>query len=77
MILRSALTKIFLATLNPLYVYEAKMSLLTRIAQTRQGADRLLDARAFGTLAQCDFLSSRPQHDHAFHGTVVFRIFDR
>ncbi|KAG9045001.1 hypothetical protein FS837_007191 [Tulasnella sp. UAMH 9824] len=52
--------------LNPLYVYEAKMALLIRVAQTRQGSERLLDARIFGLLAHCEFLEARPQNDHAF-----------
>ncbi|KAG8983033.1 hypothetical protein FRB90_006360 [Tulasnella sp. 427] len=52
--------------LNPLYVYEAKMALLVRVAQTRQGSERLLDARIFGLLAHCEFLEARPQNDHAF-----------
>ncbi|KAG8996360.1 hypothetical protein FRB93_000744 [Tulasnella sp. JGI-2019a] len=52
--------------LDPLYVYEAKMSLLIRIAQTRQGAERLLDCRVFAVLSQCEFIDARPQNDHAF-----------
>ncbi|KAG8875052.1 hypothetical protein FRB98_008117 [Tulasnella sp. 332] len=52
--------------LDPLYVYEAKMSLLVRIAQTRQGAERLLDCRVFAVLSQCEFIDARPQNDHAF-----------
>ena len=56
--------------LNALYVYEAKMSLLIRIAQSRLGADRLLDARLLLTLGQCDFLDAQPESDHAFVGNV-------
>ncbi|KAG8931084.1 hypothetical protein FRC02_003259 [Tulasnella sp. 418] len=52
--------------LNSLYVYEAKMSMLIRVAQTRQGAERLLDCRVFSILAQCDFIGARPQNDQAF-----------
>ncbi|KAG8950572.1 hypothetical protein FRC04_007391 [Tulasnella sp. 424] len=52
--------------LNPLYVYEAKMALLVRVAQTRQGSERLLDSRIFGLLGHCEFLEARPQNDHAF-----------
>ncbi|KAG8908999.1 hypothetical protein FRB99_000102 [Tulasnella sp. 403] len=52
--------------LNPLYVYEAKMALLIRVAQTRQGANKLADCRIFGLLTHCDFLDARPQNDHAF-----------
>ena len=36
------------------------MSLLIRIAQTRQGAERLVESRVFGCLAQSDFLAARP-----------------
>lgn len=36
------------------------MSLLIRIAQTRQGAERLVESRIFGCLAQSEFLAARP-----------------
>ncbi|KAI0830134.1 nucleoporin Nup186/Nup192/Nup205 [Trametes gibbosa] len=52
--------------LNPLYVYEAKMSLLIRMAQTRQGAERLLEARVLPILADCDYIDARPEADQAF-----------
>ncbi|KAI0944532.1 hypothetical protein AcW1_002214 [Taiwanofungus camphoratus] len=52
--------------LNTLYVYEAKMSLLIRMAQNRQGAERLLEARAIPVLADCDYLDARPEADQAF-----------
>ncbi|KAI0351635.1 hypothetical protein OH77DRAFT_1429461 [Trametes cingulata] len=52
--------------LNPLYVYEAKMSLLIRMAQTRQGAERLLEVRVLPILADCDYLDARPEADQAF-----------
>ncbi len=54
--------------LNPLYVYEAKMSLLVRMAQTRQGAERLLEARVLPILGDCDYLDARPEADQAFLG---------
>ncbi|KIJ60466.1 hypothetical protein HYDPIDRAFT_98637 [Hydnomerulius pinastri MD-312] len=52
--------------LNPLYVYEAKMSLFTRMAQTRPGAERLLEAQILPILAQCEFLDTRPEEDQSF-----------
>ncbi|CAA7262620.1 unnamed protein product [Cyclocybe aegerita] len=52
--------------LNSLYVYEAKMSLFIRMAQTRAGAERLLEARLLPILAQCDYLDARPEADQAF-----------
>ncbi|EAU87534.1 hypothetical protein CC1G_11206 [Coprinopsis cinerea okayama7 len=52
--------------LNPLYVYEAKMSLFIRMAQTRSGAERLLEAQLIPTLAQCDYLDAMPEADQAF-----------
>ncbi|CCM02106.1 uncharacterized protein FIBRA_04183 [Fibroporia radiculosa] len=59
--------------LNPLYVYEAKMSLLIRMSQTRQGAERLLEARVIPILAGCDYLDARPEGDQAFldHDTFL------
>ncbi|KAA1466852.1 hypothetical protein DENSPDRAFT_57546 [Dentipellis sp. KUC8613] len=52
--------------LNALYVYEAKMSLFIRIAETRQGAERLLEARLLSILADCEYLDSRPEADQSF-----------
>ncbi|KII84114.1 hypothetical protein PLICRDRAFT_702060 [Plicaturopsis crispa FD-325 SS-3] len=52
--------------LNPLYVYEAKMSLFIRMAQTRAGAERLLEAQLITVLAQCDYLDARPEADQSF-----------
>ncbi|KAF8183807.1 nucleoporin Nup186/Nup192/Nup205 [Mycena galopus ATCC 62051] len=52
--------------LNPLYVYEAKMSLFVRMAQTRLGAERLLEAQLIPILSQCDYLDARPEADQSF-----------
>ncbi|KAF8188670.1 nucleoporin Nup186/Nup192/Nup205 [Pholiota molesta] len=52
--------------LNSLYVYESKMSLFIRMAQTRAGAERLLEAQLLPILAQCDYLDTRPEADQAF-----------
>lgn len=52
--------------LNPLYVYEAKMSLFIRMTQTRVGAERLLEAQLIPILAQCDYLDARPETDQSF-----------
>ncbi|KAF8130340.1 nucleoporin Nup186/Nup192/Nup205 [Boletus edulis] len=52
--------------LNPLYVYEAKMSLFTRMAQTRSGAERLLEAQILPILSQCEYLDTRPEEDQSF-----------
>ena len=61
-------TRALTGDLNPLYVYESKMSLLIRMSQTRQGAERLLEARLLPILADCDYLDSRPEVDQDFHG---------
>ncbi|KAI0042606.1 hypothetical protein FA95DRAFT_1610066 [Auriscalpium vulgare] len=52
--------------LNSLYVYEAKLSLLIRIARTRQGAERLLEARVLPTLGDCEYLDTLPEADQSF-----------
>ncbi|PFH47615.1 hypothetical protein AMATHDRAFT_67405 [Amanita thiersii Skay4041] len=52
--------------LNPLYVYEAKMSFFIRLAQTRNGAERLLEAQLLQILARCDYLDATPEADQAF-----------
>ena len=61
-------TQLYADDLNSLYVYEAKMSLLTRMSQTRAGAERLLEARLIPILADCDFIDTRPESDKAFVG---------
>ena len=60
--------ELFADDLNPLYVYEAKMSLFTRMAQTRPGAERLLEAQILTILSQCEFLDTRPEEDQSFMG---------
>ena len=52
--------KIYLESLNPLYVFESKMAFLLRIAQCREGSEKLLDCQLFSILAQCEFISCRP-----------------
>lgn len=54
--------------LNPLFVYEAKMSFLIRLAENRRGAERLIDCRILHVLAQVDFLDTRPEADESFIG---------
>ncbi|KAF6749589.1 nucleoporin Nup186/Nup192/Nup205 [Ephemerocybe angulata] len=58
--------------LSPLYVYESKMSLFIRMAQTRLGAERLLEAGLIPTLAQCDYIDSMPESDQAFMDNDTF-----
>ncbi|KAI5480028.1 nuclear pore complex protein Nup205 [Pseudohyphozyma bogoriensis] len=50
-------------SLNALYIYEAQMSFLIRVASTRDGAEKLLSAGLFTKLAQCEYLGARPQVD--------------
>ncbi|KAF9529076.1 nucleoporin Nup186/Nup192/Nup205 [Crepidotus variabilis] len=52
--------------LTTLYIYEAKLSLFIRMAQTRSGAEKLLDAQLLPILAGCDYLDSRPDIDQSF-----------
>ncbi|GAA5892450.1 hypothetical protein JCM6882_005619 [Rhodosporidiobolus microsporus] len=47
-------------SLNALYIYEAQMSFLVRLASTREGADKLLGAELLAKLADCEFLGARP-----------------
>ncbi|MCO5599973.1 hypothetical protein L7F22_054080 [Adiantum nelumboides] len=53
-------------SLNALYVYEAKLALFNRLAQSRVGAEKLLEARVFDIFAQVDFLQARPQQDYQY-----------
>lgn len=54
------------SSLNALYVYEAQFSFLARLAQSSQGAEKLLDAKLFEVLAQADYLAARPDQDQDF-----------
>ncbi|KAF7421056.1 hypothetical protein PC9H_011576 [Pleurotus ostreatus] len=58
--------------LNPLYVYEAKMSFFVRMSQTKGGAERLLDAQIIPTLSKCDFVDARPEADQQFMDQDTF-----
>lgn len=62
----------FAEELNQLYVWEARMSLLTRMAQTRSGAERLIENRMLLVLAEVDFLDSRPEADQAFLSKLLY-----
>lgn len=55
-------------SLNALYAYEAKMSFLTRVASTQEGAGRLLDLKLLPKLAGCTFLSAKPKATDATMG---------
>ena len=63
-----------LEDLNTLYVYEAKMSLFIHIAQTRQGAERLIETRVLPILADCDFLDTLPEVDQSFIGVPCLSL---
>ncbi|KAF9048038.1 hypothetical protein BDZ89DRAFT_1058002 [Hymenopellis radicata] len=58
--------------LNALYVYESKMSLFIRIAHSRAGAERLLDANIISVLGRCDYLDARPEGDQDFMDQDTF-----
>ena len=44
------------------------MSLFIRMAQTRAGSERLLEAQVLHVLAQCDYLDALPEADQSFMG---------
>ncbi len=54
------------ASLNAIYVYEARLAFFNRMAQSRDGAERLLNAKIFDVLAQSDYLAARPDQDQEF-----------
>jgi nuclear pore complex protein Nup205 len=47
------------------------MSLFMRMAQTKAGAERLLECHLITTLARCDYIDARPESDQAFIGKEV------
>ncbi|KAJ2559020.1 hypothetical protein EV175_000527 [Coemansia sp. RSA 1933] len=48
------------ASLNSLYIYEAKMAFFLRIAQHQDGAEKLLENGILDVLADCAFLDLKP-----------------
>ncbi|KAJ1871815.1 hypothetical protein LPJ55_003575 [Coemansia sp. RSA 990] len=48
------------ASLNALYVYEARMAFFIRLAQRSDGADKLIENGILDVLADCAFLDMRP-----------------
>ncbi|KAK4054774.1 hypothetical protein OIV83_000698 [Microbotryomycetes sp. JL201] len=52
-------------SLNALYIYEAQMSFLTRIASNREGAEKLLNADLLTKLGDCEFLTAQSLEDAA------------
>lgn len=53
------------------------MSLLSRIAQSRGGAERLVESGLIPSLAECDFIDARPELDQAFVGELYFTSYER
>jgi len=64
------------SSLNALYVYEAKVAFFNRLAQSKQGAEKLLEARLFDVLSQVDFLQARPQQDYQYAQEQEFDDLD-
>ncbi|KAJ2493830.1 hypothetical protein IWW37_000216 [Coemansia sp. RSA 2050] len=60
------------ASLNALYIYEAKMSFFLQIAQRSDGAERLLENGIIDVLADCAFLDLRPQGGQGGHFADAF-----
>ncbi|KAJ2883527.1 hypothetical protein FB639_002152, partial [Coemansia asiatica] len=48
------------ASLNPLYIYEAKMAFFLRLAQRQEGAEKLMENGILDVLADCSFLDLKP-----------------
>ncbi|XP_014664623.1 PREDICTED: LOW QUALITY PROTEIN: nuclear pore complex protein Nup205-like [Priapulus caudatus] len=57
--------------LRALYLYESKMGLLTRIAQSPSGAQMLLQCGIMGRLAECTVFSMRPQQEYSLPRTQI------
>lgn len=50
-----------LAALLPLYIFEAKMSILLSLATNPEGAELLYSNRIFEVLGQCQFMKAQQQ----------------
>jgi nuclear pore complex protein Nup205 len=47
------------------------MSFLTRLASTREGAERLMNAELLSKLAQCEYLGAKPQMGSSDMGELI------
>ena len=47
------------------------MSFFIRLAQTRAGAERLLEAQILQILSRCDYIDATPEADQAFMGIYL------
>ncbi|CAH1799487.1 unnamed protein product [Owenia fusiformis] len=61
--------------LKALYIYESKMSLLTRLAESASGAQTLLQLGVMARLVECTVLDMRPETDRQPQGDVTFEGF--
>lgn len=48
-------------SLNALYVYETQMAFLLRVAATRAGAEKLIEAKILARLGECNYLGRSSQ----------------
>ncbi|KAJ2312061.1 hypothetical protein IWW54_002304, partial [Coemansia sp. RSA 2705] len=60
------------ASLNALYIYEAKMAFFIRLAQRADGADKLIENGVLDVLADCAFLDMRPSAGSGSGGESSF-----
>lgn len=58
------------ASLNALYIYEAKMAFFLRLAQRQEGAERLLESGILEVLTECSFLDQKPSGNSTDIGLV-------
>ncbi|KAL1920837.1 uncharacterized protein VTP21DRAFT_11472 [Calcarisporiella thermophila] len=58
--------------MSSLYVYRAEMSLFLRIAQRKDGAEKLLSSGFIEVLTECQFLDQRPEIDVSDTGFDTF-----
>lgn len=56
--------------LKPLYIYESKMALLTRVAKTAQGAMELLRCGLVSQLVECQVFHMLPQNDALRYSSI-------
>lgn len=59
-------------SLSAFYIYTSQMSFLIRLASTREGAEKLLDAELFARLSQCEYLGARPEDEPTSMGERPF-----
>ncbi|CAO3622543.1 unnamed protein product [Cunninghamella blakesleeana] len=65
------------ASLLPMYIYEAKISLFTRIALKKNGAELLIENEVLEVLGQCEFIAAKPNTSDKDTNNILVQRYEQ